>query len=247
MPFGARMKGSAGLRAPRLYSEPICERTTIGKGLIMVTVMPYERFVHYRHGALIDVLEPGRHRIWGSGHTYERIDTRVQLFEVRPQEVPTSDGINVKVSAAAQLRVVDPVAHVEHAADPLAFLYDAVKTWLRDEIRARTLDEVVAGITVDQPPAQIAAAASATGCEITDFGIRDVLIPGEIRRASEELITAQRQAQVALERARSEVAVMRAMANSAKILEDHPMLASLRLAETAASHGGTVIIERPTA
>ncbi|MFI5428135.1 SPFH domain-containing protein [Aeromicrobium sp. UC242_57] len=209
--------------------------------------MPYERFVHYRHGAFVDVLEPGRHRIWGFWSHLPPPRHPRELFEVRPQEVPTSDGINVKVSAAAQLRIVEPVAHVEHAADPQAFLYDAVKTWLRDEVRARTLDEVLAGITVDQTPAAIAAAATEIGCEISDFGIRDVLIPGEIRRASEELVAAQRQAQVALERARSEVAVMRAMANSAKILEDHPMLASIRLAETAASHGGTVIIERPTA
>lgn len=213
----------------------------------MVTVMPHERVVHYRHGTLVDVLKPGRHRIFGSGHTYRVVDTRVQLFEVRPQEVPTSDGINVKVSAAARMRVVDPVAHLSYAADPHAFVYDAVKIWLRDVIRVHTLDEVVAGITVDGVPPQIAAAAVATGCEIDEFGIRDVLVPNEIRRAAEELVTAQRQGQVALERARSEVAVMRALANSAKILEDHPALASIRLAETAASHGGTVIIERPSA
>lgn len=212
----------------------------------MVTVMPYERFVHYRHGVLIDVLEPGRHRIRGRGHTYEQVDTRIQLFEVRPQEIATSDGINVKVSAAAQLRIVDPVAYLGYAADPHAFLYDAVKTWLRDEIRTRTLDEVVAGIPIEQTPTSIFDAAEVTGCEISDFGVRDVLIPAEIRRAAEELVTARRQAEVALERARSEVAVMRALANSAKMLEDHPLLASIRLAETAASHGGTVIIERPT-
>ena len=43
-----------------------------------------------------------------------------------------------------------------------------------------------------------------------------------------------------------DVAVTRALANGAKILEDHPLLASIRLVETAASHGGTVVIERPT-
>lgn len=213
----------------------------------MVTVMPHERVVHYRHGAFVDVLEPGRHRLFGPGHTCLSVDTRVQLFDVRPQEVPTSDGISVKVSAAAQLRVVDPVAHLSYAADPRAFLYDAVKTWLRDVVRVHTLDQVVAGIAVDGVPASIVAATTATGCEIDEFGIRDVVVPHEIRRAAEELVTAQRQGQVALERARSEVAVMRALANSAKILEDHPALASIRLAETAASHGGTVIIERPSA
>lgn len=213
----------------------------------MITVMPNERVVHYRHGAFVDVLDPGRHRLRGRGHVIQRVDMRVKLFDVRPQEVPTADGISIKISAAAQLRIVDPVAYLSYTADPHGFLYDAVKTWLRDEVRTRTLEEVLAGVTVEQTPPQIAAAAALTGCEISDFGVRDILIPGDIRRAAEELVTAQRQAQVALERARSEVAVMRAMANSAKLLEDHPLLASIRLAETAASHGGTVIIERPTA
>ncbi len=29
----------------------------------MVTVMPYERYVHYRHGKLAGVIEPGKHRV----------------------------------------------------------------------------------------------------------------------------------------------------------------------------------------
>lgn len=211
----------------------------------MVTVMRHERFVHYRHGALVGVLEPGRYRFWTTGNTYERVDTRIQLFEVRPQEIPTSDGITVKVSAAARLMIVDPVAYLEHTNDPHGYVYDAVKTWLREAVHNRTLDEVLAGITVDETPPSVVEAATATGFEITGFGVRDVLIPAEIRRAAEELVTTRQRAAIALEQARSEIAVLRALANSAKVLEDHPALAAIRLAETAASHGGTVIIERP--
>lgn len=212
---------------------------------MVVTVMPHERVVHHRHGRLVDVLAPGRHRFWSLGHSFTRVDTRVRVFEVRPQEIPTSDGITLKVSASALLTVVDPVAHLEHAVDPEALVYDAVKAWLRDTVRHHTLEEVLAGVVVDEVPPSVAAAAAATGHAITDFAIRDVLVPAEIRRVAEDLVTARRRAQVDLERARGEVAVTRALANSAKILQDHPVLASIRLAETAASHGGTVVIERP--
>jgi regulator of protease activity HflC (stomatin/prohibitin superfamily) len=211
----------------------------------MVTVMTHERVVHHRHGELVDVLSPGRHRFWTTGHTFVRVDTRVQVFEVRPQEVPTADGIAVKVSAAARLAVVDPIAYVEHAVDPHAIVYDAVKAWLRQTVHQHTLDQVLAGIVLDGVPSPIVEAASSVGCELTDFDVRDVIVPAEVRRAAEELVTVRQQAQVALERARGEVAVTRALANSATMLEDHPLLASIRLAETAASHGGTVVIERP--
>lgn len=213
----------------------------------MVTVMPYERVLHYRHGRLVDVLEPGRRRVWGGGHDFVRIDTRVELFEVRPQEVPTADGVSIKVSASARITVVDPVAFHEVTADPRGFLYDAVKAWIRGTVQSRSLDDVVAGIAVPETPAEIVEVAAGVGLRIEDLAIRDVLLPAEIRRSAEQLIVTRQQGQVALEQARSEVAVLRALANSAQVLEDHPALASIRLAETAASHGGTVIIERPSA
>lgn len=211
----------------------------------MITVMPYERYVHYRHGKLAGVVEPGKHRFWGFGHALVPVDTRVQIFEVRPQEVPTSDGITVKVSAAARTRVVDPVAFIEFTEDPHGYLYDAIKSWIRATVHGLTLDEVIAGIDVADTPEGIATAAASVGFELTDFGVRDVVIPGEIRRATEELVTTRQRSHIALEQARTDVAVLRALANSAKVLEDHPALAAVRLAETAASHGGTVIIERP--
>lgn len=213
----------------------------------MVTVMPYERYVHYRHGKLAGVIAPGKHRFWGMGHVLVPVDVRVELFEVRPQEVPTSDGISVKVSAAARIQVVDPLAFNEFTDDPHAYLYDAFKTWIRATVRGLTLDDVVAGISVEEMPVEIANAASVVGIDIADFGVRDILVPSEIRRATEDLVTTRQRSQIALEQARTDVAVLRALANSAKVLEDHPALAAVRLAETAASHGGTVIIERPTA
>lgn len=212
----------------------------------MVTVMPYERYVHYRRGKLEGVLEPGRHRFWSTGHDFIPVDLRVRLFDVKPQEVPTSDGITVKVSASARLKVVDPVAFHEFTEDSYAYVYDAVKTWLRETVHAHTLDEVITGISVEETPTDVEESARVAGFEISGFGIRDILIPADIRRATEELVTTRQQSQIALERARSEVAVLRSLANSAKVLEDHPLLATIRLAETAGSHGGTVIIERPS-
>jgi regulator of protease activity HflC (stomatin/prohibitin superfamily) len=213
----------------------------------MITVMPYERYVHYRHGKLVGVVKPGKRRFWGFGHRLVPVDVRVQLFEVRPQEVPTSDGITVKVSAVARTQVVDPVAFNEFTQDPHGYVYDAIKSWIRATVHGLTLDEVIAGIAVEETPADVAAAAASVGFDITDFGVRDIVIPGEIRRATEELVTTRQRSHIELEQARTDVAVLRALANSAKVLEDHPALAAVRLAETAASHGGTVIIERPSA
>lgn len=63
-----------------------------------------------RRGKFVDVLEPGRHRFWWLGHDFFPMDMRSQLVSVPPQEIATSDGVTVKVSATLRIRVVDPVA-----------------------------------------------------------------------------------------------------------------------------------------
>jgi regulator of protease activity HflC (stomatin/prohibitin superfamily) len=207
--------------------------------------MAWERVVHYRRGKFVDVLEPGRHRFWSFGHDFFPLDVRSQLVSVPPQEIATSDGVTVKVSATLRLRVVDPVANLEGSWDPTDAVYDSVKAALREIVRARTFDEVVAGIDVDETPADVLAVASTVGYEVEAFDIRDVIAPAEVRRAAEELVTTRQHAQIALEEARAQSAVLRHLANVAGILEDHPNLAAMRLAETAGQHGGSVIIERP--
>jgi len=207
--------------------------------------MPYEKVLRYRRGRLDELLEPGHHRAFGLGIRYVHVDTRLRIIDIRAQEIPTADGISVKVSAGIHIRVTDPVAYNQVAEEPESIVYDAAKTALRDIVRVLPLDEAATGIATETVPEVIAAAAASVGIGIVKFEIRDVVVPGEIRRANDELVSSRQQSQIALEKARSEVAVLRALANSAKVLEDHPVLASLRLAETVGEHGGTVVIERP--
>ncbi len=57
-----------------------------------------------------------------------------------------------------------------------------------------------------------------------------------------ELVTARQRGQVQLETARAETAALRPMANAAKLLDDHPALAQLRLIQ-AAPPGTTIVLE----
>lgn len=211
----------------------------------MVTVMAWETAVHYRRGVLHGVLGPGRHRLWGFGHRVHHVDTRVRLLEVATQEVLTADGTTVKVSAACRVRVVEPVAHIQFGEEPEKLVYETIKTWLRETVRPLTVEDLAAGVPVEAVPDAVASVAAEVGISVESLTVRDIIVPAAIRRAAEDLLTARRQSQVELERARSEVAVLRALANTTKLLADSPQLAALRLVDTAASHGASIIIERP--
>jgi len=80
------------------------------------------------------------------------------------------------------------------------------------------------------------------GITILSAAIRDLALVGELRAALAETALERQRGRAALERARGEAAALRSLANAAKLLDDHPALATLRLVQTAADSGATVVL-----
>ena len=77
------------------------------------------------------------------------------------------------------------------------------------------------------------------GVEVWQVVVKDVILPPDLRSAYAELVTARARGQAQLEAARAETAALRSLANGAKLLDDHPALARLRLVQ-ALPPGSTV-------
>jgi regulator of protease activity HflC (stomatin/prohibitin superfamily) len=86
------------------------------------------------------------------------------------------------------------------------------------------------------------ATAGMVGLAIESLAVRDLMVPGELRRAAAEVATARAQGQAALERARSEVAAVRALANAAKMVAEQPALLQLRTLQVVENGGATVVL-----
>lgn len=203
--------------------------------LFTITVPASTCVVRYHQGALAGVLPAGRHRRrWGASDV--PVDLRRSWIQVAPQEIPSSDGIPVKVSAAVLHSVGDPVAYLELTDDPRATVYLAAQVALREALAGLTADELVQRQSVLPVRAMVEAVrsvAATVGVEVHEIVVKDVVLPPEIRSAALDLATAQKRAQVQLEAARAETAALRAQANAAKLLDDHPALAQLRLIQSA--------------
>lgn len=204
------------------------------------------RAVVRRDGVVVGVLEPGRHPLpppfWR--RSVDLVDVRERTLVVSGQEIATADVPGVKISAAARWRIVSPVDWLDHAQDPDEVLRLAVQLAVRDHVAAQTLDtlvtERVAATTV--LTTAVAAVGASVGVQVAELAIRDIVVPGELRRAMLSLSTAQQEGLAALERARGETAALRALANGARVLEQHPDLARLRLAQAAGESGGRVVL-----
>jgi regulator of protease activity HflC (stomatin/prohibitin superfamily) len=206
-----------------------------------IIVRPGTQLVEYVRGTFSRVLEPGEHRRPRAA-TYVAVPTRAQVTPVALQEVPTSDGLAVRVSAAIRWSVTDPRRYVEVADMPLDLVYLAVQVALRDALAGIEAVDAVTRLRVVVPDALRDAARAAgaeVGLDVAEVVVKDVLLPAELRSAQADLVTARTRGLAELEKARAETAALRSLANAAKLLDDHPALARLRLVQ-ALPHGASV-------
>lgn len=147
----------------------------------------------------------------------------------------------MKVTAVIRWSVADAVRFTEYAAQPLAVVYLAVQVTLRDALVGVPVDEALSAVRGLGPSLTAAARAAAdtVGIDVLDVAVKDVMLPLELRTAYASLVTAKQQAQVQLEQARAETAALRSLANAAKLLDDHPALARMRIVQ-AMPYGSTL-------
>ena len=204
----------------------------------------WERGVLFRDGTLAAVLDPGAHRRWGRGFTLRRVDVRPWILQVPAQEVPTADGLTVKVSIVAKAQVVDPAAFVTASQDATAALYLNVQIATREVVAATSVEQLVAArAELGDALTDAVRGLGEVGVAIERVELKDLVLPAELRKAQAEVLVARAQGLAALERARGETAALRNLANAAGLLRDNPALLQLRLVQQlAATSGHTVVI-----
>lgn len=210
--------------------------------MFSVVVERHERVLALRDGAVVAVLDPGRHRR-RRRTSYRWLDVRPRLGTVAPQEILTADGVGVKVSAVLRWAISDPVAFTA-TIDPEAVVYLAIQMALREQFGTREAGELVRVGRTEVGGAVLEAARTAgrsVGMDVADVVVKDIVLPAELRSAYAELVTVRQRAQAQLETARAETAALRSMANAAKLLDDHPALARLRMIQ-AAPYGTKIVL-----
>lgn len=174
------------------------------------------------------------------GDRHRQVDLRRRLIQVHPQRIPTADGIPVTVTLVMHARTVDPVVFVTASQGPDEEIYLAAQIALREYVAGLPLEELVgvrADLTPLLGPAQEAAAA--VGVEVSAVQLKDLSLPEGYSAALEASLVAKVTAETDLERARTEVKTTRARLASAKVLEQNPVLARIRMLE-ALPEGSTI-------
>ena len=196
----------------------------------------HEAGLLYVEGRLVERLAPGRHAFWTVGRKIEvvRLDLRPQLLEITAQEMLTKDRIALRVTLTAFRRIVDPERAAAATADVDAWLYRLVQFAIREAVAARTLDEVLAAKNAldAELRAFVRERVADTGIEVTELGVKDVILPGEIRELVNKVVEAERVAKANQIRRQEETAATRSLLNTAKLMEGNPLLLRLKELES---------------
>ena len=214
----------------------------------LVTIHDYERGLRFTRGRLIGLVPSGTHLNVAPFSEIQVLDARPTAMVVEGQEVMTADGVPVKVSLAARYVVSDPVAAFTGDADYRRALYLMLQLTLREALAGKTLEEALAARRELGPTVREAAASdlATLGLELLAVEIRDLMVPGELKRAFAGVIAARKEGEAALERARAETASLRNLANAGRMVEDSPGLLQLRIVQQlGASSGNTVMLGVP--
>lgn len=202
----------------------------------------------YRHGKFQARLEAGRHVRWGLGYALATVDLRKQTFPVAGQEVLSADNVGLKVSVAVTVQVTDPTKAMHEVQDWRSHVYNTVQIALRTLVAVQPV-EALLGQRLEVGKQLLAAVrpeAEKIGITVNATEVKDVMFPGDLKKAFTEVLKAKQEGQAALERARGESASLRNLANAARLLESNPALQNLRLMQSISASGNTLVMGLPT-
>ena len=197
-----------------------------------VTIEAGHAGLFFKDGRHEATLAPGAHAFW-KGVAKARIldvDLREQVVDIAGQEIMTADKVTLRMNAVVTFKVADPLKAVTTVEDYRQALYREAQLALRAVIGTRELDVLLSDkdALARELDGIVRGRVAGFGIDVVALGIRDVILPGEMKDLMNKVTEAKKAAEAALITRREETAAMRSQANTAKILESSPTLMRLR-------------------
>jgi regulator of protease activity HflC (stomatin/prohibitin superfamily) len=158
--------------------------------------------------------------------------------------VLSSDGVTLKVSLAAEFQVADPHVAINKNANVQNSLYLTLQMAVREIVGKEKIDTLIENRARFGPKLTELTSAKAAeyGLKLISADLKDIMFPGEMKKAFAQVVKAQKEGQAALERARGETAALRSLANAARMMDDNPNLLQLRALQAFADTGGNTLV-----
>ena len=190
----------------------------------------------YVDGELVRTLNPGPYAFWQAKRSLllAQIDQRIKEKEVAGQEILTKDRVTIRLNVTCHYKIEDVRKATANLADLDEYIHKTLQFGIRQAVGTRSLDELLEDKeALDATIHKFATEKlGAYGIVLDGVGVKDIILPGEIRDILNRVVEAEKQAQANLIRRREETAATRSLLNTAKLMEDNPTLLRLKELET---------------
>lgn len=212
-----------------LNKWPLIEK---GKYTESFFLQVFEKGLLIVDGQLEKHLNSGLYDFWKNEEKIQILtaNIRPQVIEVSGQELLTKDKAALRINFFGTFQIIDIEQALIHTQDYKSALYLQLQMALREYIGTMTIDELLAKkeavadyvlkLTIDK--------AKEWGLELITVGIRDVILPGDIKEIMNQVLVAEKRAQANIITRREETASTRSLLNTAKLMEGNEMLWKLK-------------------
>jgi regulator of protease activity HflC (stomatin/prohibitin superfamily) len=177
-------------------------------------------------------LSSGVHYFWNSGIkiSHQLVDMRIQQLDISGQEILTTDKVSLRINFVCYFKVTDAVKLLSKIRDYRNQIYILTQLILREYVGRYRFDEIleqkeaIAGFVL----AKLVEKQAEYHIQFTEAGIKDIILPGEIREIMNTVLIAEKRAQANVITRREEVASTRSLLNTAKLMDENQTLYKLK-------------------
>ena len=197
-----------------------------------IEVAEYQKARLYFDQKLVRILDAGTYYFWKTATKVEVgfVDTRLTQMNITGQEILTADKVSLRINFICNYRVTDYVKILTEIDDFTEQMHVAAQLALREYVGKHKLDEILEN--KDQMSqfvfAKLKSKEKDLFVEITDAGVKDIILPGEIREIMNTVLVAEKRAQANVITRREEVASTRSLLNTAKLMDENQTLYKLK-------------------
>ena len=197
-----------------------------------IEVAEYQKARLYFNKKLDRILDAGTYYFWNTAVKVDVsfVDTRLTQMNVTGQEILTADKVSVRVNFVCNYRVTDFVRILSEIDDYEEQMHVVAQLALREYVGKYKLDDILE--SKEQLSAfvlgKLKAKEAELFVEIADAGVKDIILPGEIREIMNTVLVAEKRAQANVITRREEVASTRSLLNTAKLMDENKTLYKLK-------------------
>jgi len=204
---------------------------------LSIKVLPeYQRGVVLTLGRYTGIKGPGLVILVPIVQRMTRVDLRVTVMDVPPQDVISRDNVSVRVNAVVYFRVVEPDKSVLQVENFLQATSQLSQTRLRSVLGQHELDEILSQRdSINHSLQQILdEATDPWGIKVTNVEIKDVDLNETMVRAIARQAEAERERRAKVIHAEGELQAAEKLRDAAALLAQQPQALSLRYLQTMA-------------